>query len=103
MASSEEYLGYVLDLLDEVPEVTWRKMMGEYVLYASGKVFGGIYDDRFLVKATPASRVVLTTTELPYEGGSEMLLVDLEDQEAVAALVETMLPELPEPKPKKRK
>ena len=103
MASSEEYLAYVLELLNELPEVTWRKMMGEYVLYASGKVFGGIYDDRFLVKATPASRAVLMTTELPYEGGSEMLLVDLEEPEAVAALVEAMLPELPAPKPKKRK
>lgn len=102
MASSNEYLAYVLDLLAYVPEVTTRKMMGEYLLYASGKLFGGIYDDRFLVKDTAASRAVLPTPALPYEGASEMLLVDVEDRDVVAALVADMLPELPEPK-KRRK
>ena len=94
MPSSKEYLEYVLDLLADVPDVSCRKMMGEYVLYASGKVFGGIYDDRFLVKKTPASLDVLAIAELPFEGGSEMLLVDIEDRNAVAALVMGMLPEL---------
>ena len=65
MASTPEFLEYVLDLLREVPDITYRKMMGEYVLYASGKVIGGIYDDRFLVKHTPASDAVLHTEELP--------------------------------------
>ena len=102
MASSAEYLEYVLDLLADVPEVTTRKMMGEYLLYAQGRLFGGIYDDRFLVKPTPASRVALATEEVPYEGAAPMLLVDIEDGEAVAALVTAMLPELPEPK-KRRK
>ena len=102
MASSAEYLEYVLDLLAGVPEVTTRKMMGEYLLYAQGRLFGGIYDDRFLVKPTPASRVALTTEEVPYEGAAPMLLVDIEDGEAVAALVTAMLPELPELK-KRRK
>ena len=102
MASSAEYLEYVLDLLADVPEVTTRKMMGEYLLYAQGKLFGGVYDDRLLVKPTPASRATLTTEEVPYEGAAPMLLVDIEDGEAVAALVTTMLPELPEPK-KRRK
>ena len=98
MASSSDYLEYVLDLLADVPEVTSRKMMGEYLLYASGKLFGGIYDDRFLVKDTAASREFLSTVEVPYEGASPMLLVDLEDGEAVSALVVAMLAELPKPR-----
>ena len=98
MASSEGYLEYVLDLLAGVPAVSTRKMMGEYLLYAQGKLFGGVYDDRFLVKPTEASRAVLAIEETPYEGASPMLLVDLEDGEAVSALVVAMLPELPEPK-----
>ena len=103
MASSEEYLAYVLDLLANVPEVTTRKMMGEYLLYASGKLFGGVYDDRFLVKSTDASRAVLTTEQVPYEGAAPMLLVDVEDADVVATLVASLLPELPEPKRRQRR
>ena len=102
MESSAEYLEYVLDLLADVPEVTTRKMMGEYLLYSSGKLFGGIYDDRFLVKDTPASRAVLSTSEIPYEGASEMMLVDIEDKGSVTDLVISMLPELPEPKRRRK-
>lgn len=102
MSSSAEYLDYVLDLLEDVPEVTTRKMMGEYLLYASGKLFGGVYDDRFLVKDTAVSRALLSVYELPYDGASEMLLVDIEDKDAVADLVTRMLPELPEPKRRRR-
>ena len=102
MASSADCLDYVLDLLADVPEVTSRKMMGEYLLYASGKLFGGIYDDRFLVKDTPASREILSTTEIPYEGASPMLLVDIEHATAIADMVRAMLPELPAPKKRKR-
>ncbi|MBR3326237.1 MAG: TfoX/Sxy family protein [Atopobiaceae bacterium] len=98
MASSAEYLAYVLDLLASVPEVTTRKMMGEYLLYASGKLFGGVYDDRFLVKSTDASRAILATEQTPYEGAASMLLVDVEDADAVAELVASMLSELPKPK-----
>ena len=97
MASSEGYLAYVLDLLNGVPEITYRMMMGEYLLYASGKLFGGIYDDRFLVKSVPASYERLTLAEVPYDGAQPMLLVDTEDADAVAELVEAMLLELPEP------
>lgn len=102
MASSVEYLEYVLDLLADVPDITTRKMMGEYLLYSSGKLFGGIYDDRFLVKAMSASRALLTVAEVPYDGAAEMMLVDIEDSAAVAELVVSMLPDLPEPK-KRRK
>ena len=102
MASSADYLDYVLDLLADVPEVISHKMMGEYLLYASGKLFGGIYDDRFLVKDTPAARAVLSTVEVPYEGASTMLLVDIENNEIIADMVIGMLSELPEPKKRKR-
>ena len=102
MASSAEYLEYVLDLLADVPEVTTRKMMGEYLLYSSGKLFGGIYDDRFLVKDTPATRALLSATEIPYEGAAEMMLVDIENKDSVTDLVISMLPDLPEPKKRRR-
>lgn len=100
MASSPEYLSYVLDLLGGVPEVVTRKMMGEYLLYAEGKLFGGVYDDRFLVKDVSAARSTLSTEAIPYEGASAMLLVDVEDAEAVEALVGSMLLELPAPRPR---
>lgn len=103
MASSTEYLEYVLGLLAGVPEVTTRKMMGEYLLYASGKLFGGVYDDRFLVKDTPASRAALSTSEIPYDGASAMMLVDIEDRGSVADLVISMLSELSEPQPRRRR
>jgi TfoX/Sxy family transcriptional regulator of competence genes len=102
MASSAEYLEYVLGLLADVPEITTRKMMGEYLLYASGRLFGGIYDDRFLVKDTETSRSVLTVRETPYEGAQPMLLVDTENPVAIADLVGRMLPELPEPKKRRQ-
>ena len=102
MASTPEFLAYVLDLLVDVPEVTTRKMMGEYLLYASGKLFGGVYDDRFLVKDTESSRAALATREVPSEGASPMLLVDVEDAEVVSAMVEAMLDELPQPKGRRR-
>ena len=98
MASSAEYLECVLDLLADVPEVSHRKMMGEYLLYASGKLFGGVYDDRFLVKRTESSRALLSMPAVPYEGAAEMLLVDVEGKAAVRTIVEGMLQELPEPR-----
>jgi TfoX/Sxy family transcriptional regulator of competence genes len=102
MASSPEYLEYVLELLSGVPEVTTRKMMGEYLLYARGKLFGGVYDDRFLVKVTDASRPALAMEEVPYDGASPMLVVDVEDPDAVAELIEAMLKELPEGRRRRR-
>ena len=98
MASSREYLEFVLDQLSEAEEVSWRPMMGEYILYYRGRVFGGIYDDRLLVKPTAAAaaRMPLVDRELPYEGAKEMLLVDrVEDREFLRDLLEAMYPELP--------
>ena len=103
MASSKEYLEYVLDLLSGLDDITYRAMMGEYVLYYRGKVFGGIYDDRFLVKPTKTAIELMPDAEreLPYEGGKEMLLVDSDDRDFIKELVEAMHDELPAPKKKR--
>ena len=103
MASSKEYLEYVLDLLSDLEDITHRYMMGEYVIYYRGRVFGGVYDDRFLVKPTKTALQMLSDAEheIPYEGGKEMLLVDIEDKAFLRELVESMYDDLP--KPKKRK
>ena len=98
MASSEEYLDYVLDLLREVPDIAFKKMMGEYMLYSDGILFGGIYDDRFLVKDVPAAREEFSEEQIPYEGAKPMLLVDSENAARVAEIVVAMLPQLPKPK-----
>lgn len=103
MTTSKDYLAYVLDLLAEVPDVSHRAMMGEYLLYAEGKLFGGVYDERLLVKDVPAARARLATEAIPYEGAKPLLLVESEDPAEVAELVEAMLPELPAPKPRKPK
>ena len=98
MASSIEYLEFVLDLLQDVPAVTHRKMMGEYPLYSGGILFGGVYDDRFPLKDTPAARKEFPQLELPYDGAKPMVLVDIEDTAAIAEVIAAMLPELPSPK-----
>lgn len=101
MPTSKDYLAWVLELLAEVPGATHRAMMGEYLLYAEGKLFGGIYDERLLVKDVPAARALLAVEAIPYEGAKPMLLVESENPGEVARLVEAMLPELPTPKPRK--
>ena len=104
MTSTKDYLYFVLDQLSELDGISYRAMMGEYILYYRDKVFGGIYDDRFLVKPVPAAIAFLTDVqyELPYEGAREMLLVtDLEDRQFLSGLIEAMYAELPAPKKKK--
>lgn len=105
MASSKEYLSFILDQLSDLDEITYRAMMGEYILYYRSKIVGGIYDNRFLVKPVQAA-IALTrspTFEIPYEGAKEMLLVeDVDNREYLTALLEAMYEELPEPKPKKK-
>ena len=105
MSSSEEYREYVLELLSGLEEVSYRKMMGEYVLYYRSKVVGGIYDDRFLLKVTPASERLLpeAARAIPYEGAKEMLLVEIEDRDALCDVVSAMWEELPAPKQRKKK
>ena len=103
MASTKSYLEYVLDLLSDLDGISCRAMMGEYVLYYQGRVFGGIYDDRFLVKPVKSAVSMLPDAEreLPYDGAKEMLLVDTEDRAFLKELIEAMYPELPEPKKRK--
>ena len=104
MASSKEYLEFILEQLSGLEDVSQRAMMGEYVIYYRGKVIGGIYDDRFLVKPTKAAAAMLPEAEreLPYAGAKEMILVDdVENREFLRALIEAMYYELPAPKKKK--
>ena len=101
MASKKEYLDYVLEQLSDVEGISCRAMMGEYILYCQGKIFGGIYDDRFLVKPTKSARAMMpdAAPELPYEGAKPMLLVEnVDDRAFLRDLVNAMLPELPVPK-----
>ncbi len=101
MASGKDYLDFILEQLSELNEISYRAMMGEYVLYYRGKVFGGIYDDRFLVKPTKAASSMMpdATREQPYEGAKEMILVDdVENKEFLRDLVESMWAELPNKK-----
>ena len=104
MSSTNQYLEFVLDLLGELDDVAHRKMMGEYVLYYRSKVIGGIYDDRFLLKVTPATERLLPDAPraTPYEGAKEMLLVEVEDRDALGDVVDAMWEELPAPKKKKK-
>ncbi len=98
MASSPDYLAFILEQLSELQDISHRAMMGEYIIYFRGKVIGGIYDDRFLVKQTPSARAMMpgAVLELPYEGAKEMLLVDdVENKQFLKDLFEKMVQELP--------
>ena len=106
MASSKDYLQFVLEQLSELQEITYRAMMGEFIIYYRGKIVGGIYDDRLLVKPVKSAISYMPTApyELPYEGAKEMLLVEEVDQkEFLTGLFHAMNDELPLPKPKKKK
>ena len=103
MASGKDYLTFILDQLSDLDGITYRAMMGEYILYCRGRIFGGIYDDRLLVKPTPSAVRMMpdAAREKPYEGAKEMLLVDnVEDREFLCALLNAMAPELPAPRKK---
>ena len=104
MASSKGYLDYILEQLSELDDVAYRAMMGEYIIYYRGKVVGGIYDDRFLVKPAKSAVALMPDAdeESPYEGAKRMLLVDnVEDREFLRELIEAMYEELPAPKKRK--
>ena len=106
MASSKEYLDYILEQLSDLEEISYRSMMGEYIIYYRGKIIGGIYDDRFLVKPVRSAIALMPNEkyELPYDGAKEMLLVDdVDNKELLTGLFNSMYDELPVPKPKKKK
>lgn len=101
MASTKDYLDFILEHLSTLDEITYRAMMGEYIIYYRGKVIGGIYDNLFLVKSSKSAKVLMLDAqfELPYEGAKEMLLVEnIEDRESLAELFNAMVDELPAPK-----
>ena len=104
MASSKDYLDFVLEQLSELEEITYRAMMGEYIIYYRGKIVGGIYDDRLLVKPVKSAVSFMPTAsyELPYEGAKEMLLVDnVDSKDFLTKLFDAMYEELPVPKKRK--
>lgn len=106
MASSKEYLQYILEQLSDLDDISYRAMMGEYILYFRGKIVGGIYDDRLLVKPVKSaiSYMPKASYELPYEGAKEMLLVDeIDNKGYLTGLFKAMYDELPVLKPKKKK
>ena len=106
MASSKDYLNFIIEQLSELEEITYRAMMGEFIIYYRGKIVGGIYDDRLLVKPVKSAITLMPTAplELPYDGAKEMLLVEnVDSKEFLAQLFEAMYNELPVPKPKKKK
>ena len=105
MASSKDYLDYILDQLSGLDDISYRTMMGEYIIYYRGKLVGGIYDDRFLVKPVKSAVAMMPDAEmeLPYEGAKEMLLVDdVDNREFLRKLFEAIYEELPAPKKKKK-
>ncbi len=104
MASSKSYLEFILEQLSELEDISYRMMMGEYILYYRGRIIGGIYDDRFLVKPTKTAAAMMPNAEmeLPYEGAREMLLVDNVDNRIfLKDLLEAMYDELPASKNRK--
>ena len=104
MASGKDYLDFILSQLSELDDISWRAMMGEYIIYYRGKVIGGIYDNRFLVKPVESAKLMMPDAhyEVPYEGAKEMLLVnELENKEFLRRLLESMYEELPAPKKRK--
>ena len=103
MASNREYLEFILDQLSYLDDIRYVPMMGEYILYYQDRIFGGIYDDRFLVKITKTSKELMPNADedIPYDGAKPMLLVDnVDDREFLKELIDSMWSELPE---KKRK
>ena len=104
MASSKEYLDFVMEQLSELDDITYRAMMGEYIIYYRGKIVGGIYDDRLLVKTVKSAISLMPDApyELPYEGAKEMLLVDnIDSKKFLTELFNAMYDELPTSKKKK--
>ena len=98
MPSSKQYLEFLMDQLSSLQDLTCKAMMGEFIIYYQGKIVGGIYDNRFLVKPTESARRMMpdAVSELPYDGAKEMLLVDrIDDRDFLISLLNAMVGELP--------
>ena len=105
MASSKEYLEYILEQLSDLDDISYRAMMGEYIIYYRGKIVGGIYDDRFLIKPVKSAMAMMpdASMELPYEGAKEMILIDdVDDRDFLNELLDAMYDELPAPRKKRQ-
>ena len=101
MSSSKEFLDFVLEQLSDLPDITYRAMMGEYIIYWRGKIVGGIYDNRFLIKPTVAAQKILPNApmEIPYDGAKPMIMItDIENRELLGHLFNAMFSDLPEKK-----
>ena len=97
MASSKEYLQFILEQLSDLDEITYRKMMGEYIIYYQGKIIGGIYDDRLLIEPLTSALDYMSeiTYEVPYEGAKEMILIkDIDNKDFITGLFKVMYDEL---------
>lgn len=106
MASNKEYLSFVLEQLQELEDITYRPMMGEFIIYYKRKIIGGIYDNRFLIKPTKSAIKLIPSAyyEAPYKGAKEMILIDeIDNKKFLKKLLESMRDELPEPKTKRKK
>ena len=106
MPSTKSFLDYIMDQLSDVDNISFRSMMGEYIIYYKEKVIGGIYDDRFLVKPVPTALKMMPDAEktLPYNGANEMLTVEfIEDRIFLGRLIRAMYEELPSPKKNKHR
>jgi TfoX/Sxy family transcriptional regulator of competence genes len=106
MASSKEYLDFILEQVSKLDNVSYKAMMGEFIIYYKGKIIGGIYDDRLLVKPVQSAINYMPNAvyELPYDGAKEMLLIDdVDNKEFLIGLFDAVYDDLPAPKPKKKK
>ena len=106
MASSKEYLDFILEQVSELDNISYKSMMGEFIIYYDGKIIGGIYDDRLLVKPVQSAINYMPNAvyELPYDGAKEMLLIDdVDNKEFLIGLFDAVYDDLPAPKPKKKK
>lgn len=106
MASNKEYLDFILEQVSELDNVSYKAMMGEFIIYYKGKIIGGIYDDRLLVKPVQSAINYMPNAvyELPYDGAKEMLLIDdVDNKEFLIGLFDAVYDDLPAPKPKKKK
>ena len=105
MSSSKDYLEYILEQLSDLEDISYRAMMGEYIIYYRGKIIGRIYDDRFLVKPVKSAMAMMpdASMELPYEGAKEMILIeDVDDRDFLNELLDAMYDELPAPRRKRK-
>lgn len=97
MASSKEFLDFVLEQLSTLPDITYRQMIGEYIIYYHGKIIGGIYDNRFLVKPTASAHKILpnATMEIPYDGAKPMIMIsDIENTELINRVISAIYNDL---------